>query len=455
MGKLNKDNLRKTVYYLKKNGIRNTIYAAAERLQKKETDSYTYTEPSKEVLDRQRETVWENPVSFSILVPVFHTPPHYLQELIESLKAQTYSYFQLLLLDASTDEEKAAVLKALSEGYGDGRIQYYKLTENIGIAENTNAGIPYATGEYIALLDHDDWLTQDALYEMATAIKEAKGRGIELQMLYSDEDKCNGDGSRFYEPHYKMDFDPDLLLTNNYICHFTAVKAELFKELKLRGEYNGAQDFDLVLRVAGRFWNRPEVICHIPKILYHWRCHEASTAANPASKMYAYEAGKKAVENFVAGKGWKASVEHLKHLGFYRVSYKDDIFTQRPDVAAVGGSLISAGKRITGGLCDARGNVIYKGLRKGFSGYMNRAVLTQRAEGLDIRCMRLNPACEEVLQKSLQKQDLTYIKTDDRNVYNKIKEKQADWSAISKIISKDLREAGFVLLWNPEWFEKE
>ena len=176
MGKLNKDNLRKTVYYLKKNGIRNTIYAAAERLQKKETDSYTYTEPSKEVLDRQRETVWENPVSFSILVPVFHTPPHYLQELIESLKAQTYSYFQLLLLDASTDEEKAAVLKALSEGYGDGRIQYYKLTENIGIAENTNAGLEYATGDYIALLDHDDILTVDALYEFAKAIEDGKIR---------------------------------------------------------------------------------------------------------------------------------------------------------------------------------------------------------------------------------------------------------------------------------------
>lgn len=455
MGKLNKDNLRKTVYYLKKNGIRNTIYAAAERLQKKETDSYTYAEPSKEVLDRQRETVWEDPVTFSILVPVFHTPPHYLKELIESLRVQTYSFFQLLLLDASTDGEKAAVLKELSEGYEDARIQYHKLAENKGIAENTNAGIPYATGEYVALLDHDDLLTADALYEMATAIKNAKDRQNTLQMIYSDEDKCNGDGTRFFEPHYKKDFDPDLLLTNNYICHFTAVKSELFRELKLRGEYNGAQDFDLVLRVAGRFWDCPEVICHIPKILYHWRCHEASTAANPASKTYAYEAGKRAVEAFVAEKGWQATVEHLKHLGFYKVSYKDDIFTQRPDVAAVGGSLIGAGKRITGGLCDVRGNVIYKGLRKGFSGCMNRAALTQRAEGLDIRCMKLNPACEGVLQKSLQKQGLNFVRTEDRNVCAKIQEEITDWPGISRTLSKDLREAGYVLLWDPEWFEKE
>ncbi len=455
MGKLNRDNLRKAVYYLKKNGIRNTMYAVAERLQKKETDSYTYVEPTKEVLERQREKNWENPVTFSILVPVFHTPPHYLKELIESLRAQTYSFFQLLLLDASTEEEKGAVLKALAEGYEDARIQYHKLSENKGIAENTNAGIPYATGEYIALLDHDDLLTPDALYEMATAVKEAKDRKTTLQMIYSDEDKCNGDGKRFFEPHYKKDFDPDLLLTNNYICHFTAIKAELFCDLKLRGEYNGAQDFDLVLRVARRFWDCPEVICHIPKILYHWRCHEASTAANPASKTYAYEAGKRAVEAFVTDKGWQATVDHLKHLGFYKVSYKDDIFAQRPDVGAVGGSLIGNRKQITSGLCDARGNVIYKGLRKGFSGYMNRAVLNQRAEGLDIRCMKLNPDCEELLQKSLQEQGLTYVRTEDRNVGAKIKEEITDWMGISRRLSEDLLEAGYVLLWDPEWFEKE
>ncbi len=447
MGKLNKDNLRKTVYYLKKNGIRNTIYAAAERLQKKETDSYTYAWPSKEVLDRQRETVWENPVTFSILVPVFHTPPHYLQELIESLKAQTYSFFQLLLLDASTDEEKASELKKLSEGYGDARVQYHKLTENKGIAENTNAGIPYAKGEYIALLDHDDFLTPDALYEFAVAIEEASKQGVELQLLYSDEDKCDGDGMTFYEPHFKLDFNLDLLMTNNYICHFTAVKADVFRELQLRGEYNGAQDFDLVLRVAGMFMNRPQVIHHVPKVLYHWRCHRNSTAANPASKMYAYEAGKRAVEAFVAERGWKATVEHLKHLGFYRVKYEEDIFVQRPKVGALGGSLLGAKGKIVGGMRTADGTVVYEGLKHGFSGYMNRAALVQQAEVLDIRCMCVNPSCQEILEQCLQEFGLT--QEEYQQLYMLVKD--IDIKALSIKVSQTLKEAGYVLVWDPLW----
>ena len=294
MGKLSKDNFRKTIYYLQKNGLKNTLYAVAERLQKKETDAYTYEAPEESVLKAQRERSWEKPVTFSILVPLYHTPVNYFKEMVESVLGQTYPYFQLVLLDASK-EKAAAIIEGEAEGnsakqaqtegtqtvtlaelaasYGDERICYYKLAANKGIAENTNAGIEYATGDYIALLDHDDLLTADALYEMATAIEDGKKRRIELQMLYSDEDKCDGEAQKFYEPHWKLDFNLDLLLTNNYICHFTAIKAELFKELQLRGEYNGAQDFDLVLRVAGRFMNKPEVICHIPKILYHWRCH--------------------------------------------------------------------------------------------------------------------------------------------------------------------------------------
>lgn len=433
MGKLNMDNLRKTIYYLKKNGIRNTFYAMSERLQKSETDSYTYEEPPEEILRKQRETIWKEPVVFSILVPVYHTPEQYLKELLESVQNQTYPFYQLLLLDAGEREACSENTRNMADFCADERIQYYKLHQNIGIAENTNVGLEYATGDYVALLDHDDLLTKDALYEMANAVAQARQKGIELQMLYSDEDKCDGEAKCFYEPHYKKDFDEELLLTNNYICHFTAVKAELFRKLKLRGEYNGAQDFDLVLRVAGECEKPKDQICHIPKVLYHWRCHISSTAANPASKNYAYEAGKRAVEAYTSEQGWKVKVEHLKHLGFYKVIYEEDIFTQRPDIGAVGGSLMRK-KKITGGLMDGQGKVVYEGLRMGFSGYMNRAALVQEAEMLDVRCMRINPACEKLVRESLE---------------------QTDINKRNQEVCKVLKDAGYKLIWDPAWMINE
>ncbi len=453
MGKLNRDNLRKTLYYLKKNGFKNTMLAMAERLQTKETDSYTYKALEEEIQKRQRERIWNTPVTFSILVPLYHTPEDYFKELLDSVRNQTYPYLQLILLDASEKKEHAAILQQMVEACGDERLQYYKLAENKGIAENTNEGLKYASGDYIALLDHDDLLTAEALYEMADAVEKAQKQGITLQMLYSDEDKCDGAAKIFYEPHYKKNFDPELLLTNNYICHFTALKAELFRELKLRGEYNGAQDFDLVLRAAGKCKDTPQAIYHIPKVLYHWRCHISSTAANPASKMYAYDAGKRAVEDFVAMQGWTAKVEHLKHLGFYRVIFDPYITRQRPEVGAVGGSLLKKGK-IVGGLQDAGGKVIYEGLREGFSGYMNRAALVQEAEVLDVRCMCIAEACEETFLKSLREQQ---VKLENGAFVSLDKEKDAgniDWTMLNRKVCEDLRNAGYRLIWDPQWVEK-
>ncbi len=451
MGKLSKDNLRKTIYYLKKNGLKNTLYAVAERLQNQDADSYRYVAPSLEELDRQRKMSWESPVSFSILVPLYCTPVDYFKEMIESVLAQTYPYFQLILLDASED---ASILESIASGYEDERICYYKLAENKGIAENTNAGLPYATGEYIALLDHDDLLTYDALFEMAHAIKKKREQGITVQMIYTDEDKCDGTAACFYEPALKKDFDFELLLTNNYICHFTALKAELMQELRLRGEFNGAQDFDLILRVAGVLRRTPEVICHVPKVLYHWRCHTASTAANPASKMYAYEAGKRAVESFVQQNNWAAKVEHLKHLGFYRVCYEEELFQCRPEIGAIGGSLLDRRGKIAGGMMDKTGAVVYKGLRKGFSGYLNRAVLQQQAEALDIRCMQINPICEAIFMKSLKEKNLTLSEYKEIEENGRLTDKESDLTELSLKICEDLQKAGYLCIWNPEWMKK-
>ena len=449
MGKLNLDNLKKTIYYLKRNGWKNTLYAVAERLQKKDTDGYTYVAPADGVLVQQRQRSWEQPVTFSILVPLYHTPEKYFREMVETVRNQTYPYFQLILLDAGEEKKSCTLLQKIVAEYADNRICYYKLDENKGIAENTNAGLEYATGEYIALLDHDDVLTLDALYEFAEAIEAGKKRGVELQMLYSDEDKCDGDGKTFYEPHYKKDFDFELLLTNNYICHFTAVKAELFQELQLRGEYNGAQDFDLVLRVAGKFLDRQEVICHVPKVLYHWRCHRGSTAANPESKSYAYEAGRRAVESFVTEQGWNAEVSETKHVGFYRVWYTEGIFKDRPQVGAQGGDLIGKDNTPVAGMMDEEGNLVFGDLWYGFSGYMNRAHLMQQAQALDLRRIMVNPACEELMIQLFGENNLYRDKYQRLQVKPEFLKEEKQAVALSLKFSKLLRDAGYLLVWDP------
>ncbi len=446
MGKIKKDNLRKTVYYLKKNGWKNTILAAAERLQTKEYDAYSYEAPEPQVLQAQRERHWEKPVLFSIVVPVYHTPEKYFCEMAESVLNQTYPHFELVLADAGEDER----LKRLAERYQDARIRYIKLEENRGIAENTNQAILRSTGDYIALFDHDDLLTADALYEMADAVDRSRCVSAQPVLLYTDEDKCDGEAKKFYDPHYKLDYDPDLLLTNNYICHFTAVKADVAKQLLLRKAYDGAQDFDFVLRVTGE--NSPASIVHIPKILYHWRCHIGSTAANPESKRYAYEAGKRAVEDYVNCKGWNAEVSHLKHLGFYRVNYREDIFVTRPEIGAVGGRILNKSSKLTGGMMDEEGNVIFKGLRDGFSGYVNRAALVHRAAALDIRCIKLNPACKEIF---MQVVGVSYTISAEGTFDFRQLPRETDYVKLSLRLSRAFKNAGYVLLWDPQMCEKK
>ena len=319
----NLTNLKKTYYYLKRNGVMQTIGAALERVQAPYFADYNYRLPSKQELDTQRQVKWENPVVFSIVVPAYETKEEFLKVLMDSLLEQTYSHWELLIADASTSDK----VKRECEKYSDERIKYFSLKNNAGISENTNQGIEKASGDYIGLLDHDDYLTPDALYEMAKAIKTGKERNQEYGFLYSDEDKCDEHGKKFYDPHFKTDFNLDLFLTNNYICHFCVMKKELMQNLKFRKEFDGAQDYDIFLRAVGELWNTnikvEETIYHVPKVLYHWRCHNDSTAANPQSKRYAYDAGRRALQDFVNARGWEADVEELAHVGFYKVIYKD------------------------------------------------------------------------------------------------------------------------------------
>ena len=295
---LSPSNWKKTYYYLKKNGFKAAVFAALERLEKSENDSYVYAAPSVEELQKQREVCRNAEICFSILVPVYRTPEKYFREMIQSVLEQSYENWELLLGDASPDES----LKHVAEEINDNRVRYVKIAENKGISANTNVILKEAKGDYIGLLDHDDTLTPDALYCVYEAIQKSEAAGKAAKMIYSDEDKGDGEMEHFYDVNRKPAFDQDYLWSNNYICHFTVMEADLMKRLGFRSAFDGAQDFDIFLRAAReieteqRNGGRDSQVVNISKVLYHWRCHMDSTAVNPQSKLYAYEAGKRAVE---------------------------------------------------------------------------------------------------------------------------------------------------------------
>lgn len=446
-------NLRKTCFYLRKNGIRSAYYAACERIMRESTDSYCYEALSDALLKEQSKASEEFNTSFSILVPAFETVPEYLKAMIDSVREQSYGKWELIIADASKTDKVETVVRE----YEDERIRYIRLWGNKGISVNTNRALECAEGDYAGLLDHDDTLTPDALYEMAKAIDEAKKKGIKASMLYSDEDKGNSEMTVFYEPHRKPDLNLDLLLSNNYICHFLVMKKELMKELGFRKDYDGAQDYDLILRGVGRLLferekqnvserekGRMEII-HIPKVLYHWRCYTSSTAENPGSKKYAYKAGGRAIEDFMKRRGWKGRVHNTAHLGFYRIQYEKGIFAQRKEVGAVGGKLIDRKGRVAGGIYEQDGTCPYLGLHRHFSGYMHRASLAQEAYALSITgiCIRkeLEPVFEEVFGVPYDEEGL-FIK--------KLSLQEKELRELEMEFGRRLRRMGYTQVWIPD-----
>ncbi|MDO4803564.1 MAG: glycosyltransferase family 2 protein [Lachnospiraceae bacterium] len=307
-------------------------------------DGWFASHSSKEdELVRQRKSgldAAEGAALFSVVVPAYCTPERALREMIESVRAQTYGKWELCIADASDREpdspadgnldkqERAAekqahfnkragkcTVKDVASSYAseDSRIRYMKLPANEGISANTNAAMQMASGDYICFLDHDDLLAPQALYLYA---KEIKKSGADF--LYSDEDKVTEDGKKHLQPHFKPDFNLDLLRSNNYITHFVAVRKSLADAIGgFRPEMDGAQDYDFIFRCTEAAGH----IAHVPEILYHWRTSSSSTADNPMSKRYAYEAGKRAIEDHLKRCGTEGKVELLPDFGFYRVRY--------------------------------------------------------------------------------------------------------------------------------------
>ena len=297
--------MRKGILCLRQNGLSYT-WQKLKGYKKKQTPYKTeqiiYTDQELKTQELSEE---EQIIKFSIIVPLYNTPQHFLKEMIDSVLGQTYKNWELCLADGSDNEHSYIQSICMKYCKNDTRILYKHLEKNAGISENTNACASMANGDYIALLDHDDVLMPNALYANFEAICET-----DADVLYSDEDHLSVDGKHI-SPFFKPDWSPDLLYGQMYICHFLVFKRSLFLEIGgFRSKFDGSQDYDLMLRMS----EKTDRICHIPRILYSWRESDNSTALNADSKPYSHTAGKAALDEHLKRK--YGSYAHAEDSGY-------------------------------------------------------------------------------------------------------------------------------------------
>lgn len=302
------------------------LLAEANRLSRLDYETWIkrHDTMNDELREKMRRQIadWPDAPLISVLMPVYNPPLQFLREAIESVLAQAYPHWELCLADdCSTDQRVRQILQDYAGK--DARIKVEFLASNGGISEASNAALRDAKGEWVALLDHDDLLAEHALFLMAKAARKFP----DAQLFYSDEDKIDIYGHR-NNPYFKTDWNKALCRSHNLVTHLGVYRTDMVRELGgFRRGLEGAQDYDLVLRFSERV--DPGQIIHIPHILYHWRAHEASTAApGSEAKPYAMLNGKKALEEHLQRSGQAADVELLEH-GF-RVRYQLD---QEPKVS--------------------------------------------------------------------------------------------------------------------------
>lgn len=305
---------------LKDNGFKETVHKVLDKIEKRqqkeeqeEYQAFLKKHPlTKDELEKEKIERFSYEPVISIVIPIYNTPLNFLRELIESVMNQTYSKWELCLADGSdTDRLKKYVAEYSSN---DPRVLYHLLGFNDGISNNTNGAIKMATGEFIAFSDHDDLLTPNALYEVVKGLNSDRT----VDCVYSDEDKIDMDGKTLFMPHFKPDLDIDLLCSYNYITHLFVARKTIIDEVGgLRKKYDGSQDHDMIFRCI----EKSRKVYHVRKVLYHWRCHKNSTAMNPESKMYCYEAGRDAVQAHWDRLGVPATVEMSQNYGHYITHY--------------------------------------------------------------------------------------------------------------------------------------
>jgi GT2 family glycosyltransferase len=308
--------LRKAITHLKQHGVVSLLYKVREKLDRQ----YLYNkwinenEPTLEELAIQREEIFIAMPKISVIVPIYDTPRSVLHATIQSVLEQTYSNWELCLVDGFS---KASHIRGMLEQYADedDRILVRFLNCNKGIVGNSNEALSIATGEFVALLDHDDLLSPFALYEIVRAIN----KNPDVDFIYSDEDKISENGDLRFDPHFKPSWSPDMLRSYNYITHLAAMRKTVVERVGgFRDGFDGSQDYDLFLRIT----EETKRIVHIPKILYHWRAIRTSVAGEPGAKSYAYEAAKRALESHLEREGIDGVVDYGESLGSYRINYK-------------------------------------------------------------------------------------------------------------------------------------
>ncbi len=453
------ENIRRGLHYVKRNGWREAFFKAKERLiRDKQEEGYEelfFREyPTKEELKRQREESSAWPFKISILVPAYETPEYFLTEMLKSVNEQSFENWELCLADASHSHKVQRTLQKFLGKRKEKRIRFCPIKENKGISENTNYAMTMASGDYISLLDHDDCLRPDALYEVGRKILQG------AYAVYTDEDKIDQKGERHFDYHKKPDLNLDLLRSNNYICHFFVVKRQIAIEAgPFHTEYNGAQDYDFILRCIEKIGEKGGKVEHVPKVLYHWRSHSLSTAEHPESKMYAYEAGKKVLEAHLKRMGLHGKVSHGKHLGFYRIDYEEKEgeegvflikpyckslspgwekevkgYFSRPEVGAVGGKICDEKNKIqcAGYEKDENGKIQapFRGMDRRYSGYLHRASIQRDVEAVDMDCIVIRKALWEKLKGNFEEREKSHIET-------------------SYALCEKIRDAGYLIVYHP------
>ncbi len=269
--------------------------------------------PTAEVLDAlgQELSGLRHRPEISVLMPVYNTPPDVLRAAVESVRAQIYPRWQLCMANDGSD--RAETLRILDGLRSDERVRVVDLPGSSGISGATNAALALATGDFVAFLDHDDELKPHALAQVARWLDADPT----IDLLYSDEDKLDPAGE-LYDPHIKPEWSPDLLTTQNYICHLTVARRSLVEKVGgLRSQFDGSQDYDLLLRLS----EQTDRIAHIPEPLYSWRAVPGSAAADAEAKPYAIDAGRRAVADALRRRGYGNRVDTTGRIGFFRARY--------------------------------------------------------------------------------------------------------------------------------------
>ena len=299
----NYQDILRGINYLSNYGFKATM----EKIKQKHREKVAYQDWYKKhranplALQLQRKYEFAYKPLISIIVPVFNTPEVYLREMLQSVQNQTYEKWELCIADGSTDNNVYTILQDISKV--EPRLKLKKIGENKGISGNSNEALSLAQGDYIALLDHDDLLTPDALFEVVKVLNATEEI---VDLVYSDEDKTNEAGTRFFDHHFKPDFSIDFLRSNNYICHFTNIRKALLDAHNIRfdSHYDGAQDYDVIIRCV----EKAKCIKHVARILYHWRAHSGSTSCVSNAKPYTHDAGKRVLQDHLVRCGIKGRV---------------------------------------------------------------------------------------------------------------------------------------------------